>query len=70
MSHHLKTEKRDLNELVFDGRRIIVVRLPFGYNRILFATIFNIQVIFNHEFLKSCIEQKKIAIYLRTNPLS
>ena len=39
MSHHLKTEKRDLNELVFDGRRIIVVRLPFGYNRILFATV-------------------------------
>ena len=39
MSHHLKTEKRDLNELVFDGRRIIVVHLPFGYNRILFATI-------------------------------
>lgn len=40
MSHHLKTaQKRDLNDLVFDGRRIIVVRLPFGYNRILFATI-------------------------------
>ena len=67
MSHHLKTEKRDLNELVFDGRRIIVVHLPFGYIAFCLRQYYDIQVTFNHEFLNHMSNKRKLRfIYART----